>query len=83
MRAAIASVTASRRAWMRGPSRLPLLWRHAAKRLQQPGHRALLAERRDPLRLERRQVRRRLDAGEQFVADRVQGLRCRLPCGAP
>ena len=51
---------------------LPLLGRHAAKRLQQPGHRALLAERGDALRLERGEIRRRLDPAEPVALHRLE-----------
>jgi hypothetical protein len=49
------------------PFDLPLLWRHAAERLQELGHRPLLAERRDPLGLERGEVGGGNDAGEKIA----------------
>ena len=51
---------------------LTLLWRHAAKGLQQLGHGTLLAERGDTFGLQRRQVRRRVDPRNQVLLHLVE-----------
>ena len=72
LRAASASVTASRSAWMRGPSLCRSSGVMPPSVLSKRGHRALLAERGDPLRLERRQVRRRGDPAEPVALHLVE-----------
>ena len=57
------------------PLALPLLRRHAAKRLQQAGDRALLAERGDALRLERGRSAAAVDPAEPLALHAVRG-RC-------
>ena len=57
------------------PLALPLLRRHPAKRLQQAGHRALLAERGDALRLQRGEIAGARDPAEPVLLQLVRG-RC-------